>query len=195
MVDSGESVAKRAEAHLGESGPTNTCVSNGMNRWPQEAGLGGIDTASVTRARELAKAGHNGWTYHEGMSGVRRGDFVDWAGIFHVSCVTDVSSAGIATIGSGGPTGLVARQPRTGGHNPRSAFRGYFRPPAKRPGPKGKTPPHPGTHRVVDGDTLSAIAESAGVTVAAIVKANPSKVKGPNKDRIYAGDLLVIPKK
>lgn len=147
-------IAARAHEHLGEPGPDDTCVSNGMNRWPKELGLPGIDTASVTEARRLAKAGHNGWRYHPGLAGLRVGHFVDWATIFHVSVVTDIDPRGyVRTIGSGGPSGKVAWQPAGGGYNSPHVFRGYFIPPT---GSGAQAAP---TYTLKHGDTLYAIAE------------------------------------
>lgn len=202
-------IAKAAIADLGKPGQTNTCWSNGGNKWPQDAGLPGIDTDSTTEARKRAKAGYHGWSYHEGLSGVRVGDLLDWAGdnVFHTSCVIDIDSQGrIKSIGSGGPTGLVAYQPKSGGYNDPRTFRGYFRPPAddgKKPAPKTgpvktskpKTQPvkvvKGKTYTVKSGDWLIRIAQQHHTSVNAIMRLNRDLIK--NRDHIEVGWVLKMP--
>lgn len=48
-------------------------------------------------------------------------------------------------------------------------------------------------YHIKRGDTLWALSRKYGVSIDAIVKANPSKIKDP--DLIYAGDTIVIPAK
>lgn len=48
-------------------------------------------------------------------------------------------------------------------------------------------------YHIKRGDTLWALSRKHGVSIDAIVKANPSKIKDP--DLIYAGDTIVIPAK
>ena len=50
--------------------------------------------------------------------------------------------------------------------------------------------PTPVVHVAVAGDTLLAIAQKYGVTLAALLKANP-QIKNP--DRILVGDRITIP--
>lgn len=198
-------IAAQAIKHLGEASPDNSCVSNGMNRWPVELGLPGIDTASVSEARKLARAGHHGWKYHEGTAGVFVGAFVDWdpdvlgdAADAHVSCVTEVTRAGIKSVGSGGPTGKVAYQPKSGGFNPADYFIGYFEAPTAVPAAAPAAPKPAAssssakTYTVKAGDTLTKIAAAHHTTVPAIVKANPAAADRKTRDFhiTHAGFIL-----
>ncbi len=56
--------------------------------------------------------------------------------------------------------------------------------------PSGGTVTTPTTYMVQPGDTLSAIAQRFGTTVAALLAANPTLT---NENRVYAGQTLVIP--
>lgn len=203
-------IVAAARADLGEPAPENTCWSKGGNKWPQDAGLPGIGTDSTEEARKRAKAGHNGWRYHEGMAGVREGDLLDWAGekVWHVSIAEDVDDRGhIRSIGAGGPTGRVNFQPQSGGHNPPGTFRGYFRPPeddgkdvAAKPAHKPPVKADTGTVKVVKGtkrytvakdDTLWAIAKKHRTSVNAIMRRNRGVIL--DRDHIEPGWVLELP--
>lgn len=116
-----------ALSHVGEPGPNNTCLSNGVQKWAGEVGLpqlgGNTSTVSVYRAA-AQKDGY----YHAGMAGVQVGDILDWAGIGHVTVCTGVSpSGGLQSVGSGTANGLVRVDPPSGGYNNPATFRGYIR--------------------------------------------------------------------
>lgn len=179
-------IVAAAKRDVGRPGGIDTCVSNGMQRFSSEAGApkltnpGGGVTASVTEARADAKAKRNGWSYHAGLTGLQPGDFVDWAGIFHVSCVIAVHKTGskitgVQSIGSGGPTGLINWQPAGAGFNAPSLFKGYFRAPyaTKKP-----TPTKVVTVKAVSGDSLASIGAAHHVSLAKMESLNPG-VKPP----------------
>jgi hypothetical protein len=116
-----------ALSHVGEPGPNNTCLSNGVQKWAGEVGLpqlgGNTSTVSVYRAA-AQKAGY----YHVGMAGVQVGDILDWAGIGHVTVCTAISpNGGVQSVGSGTANGVVRVDPPDGGYNPSAIFRGYIR--------------------------------------------------------------------
>lgn len=116
-----------ALSHVGEPGPANTCLSNGVQKWAGEAGLPqlGGDTSTVSVYRSAAQK--DGY-YHAGMAGVQIGDVLDWAGIGHVTVCTGVSpSGGVQSVGSGTTSGLVRVDPPSGGYNSSAIFRGYIR--------------------------------------------------------------------
>lgn len=177
-------VVAAACAGLGKPGPVDTCVSNGMQRFASEAGAPkltykGRPTASITEARIAGKAGNDGWTYHEGLAGIKPGDFADWArpaGIFHVSTVITVRRTGLGvvvalqTIGSGGPTGKINWQPAAGnpaGWNVAAYFRGYWRAPYAAPVKTSSKPsPAPASKPV----TTTVQSGEGGIAVAARVK-------------------------
>lgn len=192
-------IAEQAHKHLGDQSPVNTCLALGMNKWPQELDLPGIGTNSVSEAERRARAGHNGWTYHQGMDGVQVGDFLDWKPSAlgdrdsrHVSVVTDIDDDGnLQSIGAGGPTGKVYWQPQGGGHNPRSYFDGYFRAPTTRTdtGPTKTTGSTPAsTYTVKRGDYLLRIASKHHTTVGRIVELNRLR----NPDHIEVGQVLKL---
>jgi hypothetical protein len=104
-------LADQARKHLGESGPLDTCLSNGPERWAKELGLPTLGTGSVTEARRLARAGHHGWGYVEGTHGLARGHVADWDPAFlgsadarHVCVVDEVDGDRWRGIGSGTPS-------------------------------------------------------------------------------------------
>lgn len=216
------SLADQAEHHLGESGPLNTCWSNGPERWAHELGLPGLGTASVSEARRLAKAGHNGWRYHEGTAGLARGHFGDWdpdvlgrtaadPNPAHVCVVDEVRGDAWRGIGSGTPSGKVARQPGSGGFNPRSVLVGYFVAPTEPPAPPAAPAPKPATssssssstssgkgstYTVKGGDYLLRIAAQHKTTVKAILRANPALPSRRSADfHIARADLIVVGQK
>lgn len=213
----GQAIAAKALEHLGDASPDNSCVSNGMAKWTKEAGADALPTASVSEAKAMALAGWHGWTYHTNLSGVRVGDFVDWdpevlgsATDRHVSCVVEIDSHGaIKSVGSGGPSGKVAYQPRGGGFNPPDYFRGYFRAPApaKAPAAPAKAPAAPqpakaaqGDYVIRAGDDLLSIARAHHTTVAAIMKANPPGSDGATRNfhivranYVLAGQKIHLP--
>lgn len=203
-------IAEQAIKHLGEPGPDNSCVSNGLERWTHELGLPGLGTASVSEARRLARAGHNGWTYRTGTNGLAVGCFVDWdpeilgdSADAHVSCVTELARQGVKSIGSGGPTGKVAYQPKSGGFNPTDYFIGYFVPPLKQATASSSSRPTPAsssTYTVQRGDNLIRIAARHHTSTQAILRANPPAADRVTRDYhithagfILAGQKLHIP--
>lgn len=206
-------IADQARQHLGEPGPDNTCVSNGLNRWPVELGLPAIGTASVTEAVRLAKAGHNGYRYVDGTHGIARGHFGIWSheALGSVNdehtCVVDQVDGNVwRGIGSGTPTGKVARQPASGGLNPLSVLVGYIVAPteiaavtpAKHTTPAAPKPPAaaPGTYTVRKGDTLTRIAAKHGTTWRQIAAANPPAGDGRSHDfRILRPNLIEVGQK
>lgn len=193
-------LADQARKHLGEDGPLNTCLSNGPERWAAELGLLPLGTGSVTEARRLARAGHHGWSYHEGTAGLARGHVADWDPKYlgspddrHVCVVDEVDGSSWRGIGSGTPSGTVARQPASGGMNPTAVLVGYFvaptetpAPAAPKPNPKPKTgavkvqtgavktAAKPTTYTVQTGDYLARIARQHGTSVRALLAANPA---------------------
>lgn len=200
-------IAATAEEHLGEHSPVDTCMSLGMNKWPQELGLPGIGTNSVSEGERRARAGYNGWEYHTDMSKAEVGDFADWeskvlgptredANPRHVSVIRDIDPAGnLRTIGSGGPTGQVWWQPQGRGFNPPEYFRGFFRAPLSTGGsskPRTKTSPTKqagaATYKVKRGDYLLRIAAQHDTTVGRLVKLN--KIRNP--DHIEVGQVLKL---
>jgi LysM repeat protein len=203
-------IADRARAHLGEPGPVDTCVSNGLNRWPAEAGLPVLGTASVTEAVRLAKAGHNGYRYVDGTEGLSRGNFGIWshealgsASDEHTCVVDDVEGNMWRGIGSGTPSGKVARQPASGGLNPRTVLVGYIVAPTETAAVTPKIEPAPaqppavvaapgGTYTVRRGDTLIRIAARHRTTWQAIAKANPRSPDGRSRDFHIARPNLII---
>ena len=192
-------VVAAAKRDLGKPGPVDTCVSNGLQRFAAEAGApkltwNGRPTASITEARLAAKAGHDGWSYHEGLVGVQPGDMVDWArpaGIFHVSTVIEVrKNAGgtvlaLRTIGSGGPSGLINWQPAAGdpaGWNVAAYWRGYWRMPFAAPAKvvtKSAAPAKARRSTIVGAhENLSVVAARTHVPLATLEHLNP-QVKPP----------------
>lgn len=195
-------LADQARKHLGESGPIDTCLSNGPERWAAELGLPALGTGSVTEARRLARAGHAGWRYVDGTDGLAVGHVADWDPAVlgrpdarHVCVVIDVDGDRWRGIGSGTPSGTVAVQPASGGFNPKSVLVGYFVAPTDTAaGPKPstvkpktgsvkvqtgtvkvhKTPAPAPVYTVQPGDYLRKIAREHGTTVQAILTANPA---------------------
>lgn len=202
-------IADQARKHLGEPGPENTCVSNGLNRWPAELGLPAIGTASVTEAVRRARARFNGYQYVEGTAGLARGHFGIWShealgssNLEHTCVVDEVDGGAWRGIGSGTPSGKVARQPASGGMNPKSVLVGYIIAPtettaAVKPAP---TPAKPAakptssgdTYTVRKGDTLIRIANRNKTTWQAIVKANPPAADGRSRDFHIARPNLIL---
>lgn len=190
-------IADQARKHLGEPGPLNSCVSNGLNRWPAELGLPAIGTASVTEAVRRAKAGFNGYRYVEGTKGLARGHFGIWSHEAlgsdddeHTCVVDEVQGDDWRGIGSGTPSGKVARQPASGGMNPKSVLVGYIVAPTETAKaapaptkPAAKPTPARGTeYRVQRGDTLVRIAARHKTTWRAIAAANPPAADGKSHD-------------
>lgn len=191
-------LADQARKHLGESGPLDTCLSNGPERWAAELGLLPLGTGSVTEARRLAKAGTHGWRYVEGTAGLARGHVADWDPKYlgspddrHVCVVDEVDGSSWRGIGSGTPSGTVARQPASGGMNPTAVLVGYFVAPTETPAPAKPNPkPKTGavkvqtatvktaakqdTYTVQPGDYLARIARQHGTSVRALLAANPA---------------------
>lgn len=214
-------LAEQAEKHLGEPGPVDTCWSNGPERWAHELGLPGLGTASVSEARRLAKAGHNGWSYHEGTAGLARGHVGDWdpdvlgrtaadRNPAHVCVVDEVRGDAWRGIGSGTPSGKVARQPSSGGLNPKGVLIGYFvaptetrAAPAPAPAPKPATSSSSSsssakatTYTVKDKDYLLRIAAQHKTTVKAILKLNPALPSRRSADfHIARADLILVGQK
>lgn len=213
-------LAAQARRHLDESGPLNTCVSNGPEKWARELGLPTLGTASVTEAVRLAKTGHNGYRYHDGTEGLARGHIGVWTHAAlgsttseHVSVVDEVRGNLWRGIGSGTPSGRVACQPASGGFNPRSVLRGYIIAPTETSGtahvkPPVKPPvtnhepakPASGTYTVKRGDTLIKIAARNKTTWQKIMAANPPAKNGRTADfhivranLIFSGQKIRIP--
>lgn len=198
-------IADQARKHLGEDGPVNTCVSNGPERWTRELGLPQLGTASVTEAVRLAKAGHNGYRYHDGTDGLSRGHIGVWThealgsgDAEHVSVVDDVEGALWKGIGSGTPSHKVARQPQGGGLNPKSVLRGYIiaptetEPAAKPAAAKPASPSKTSTYTVQPGDYLARIARQHHTSVKAILAANPALPSRRSADFHIARANLII---
>jgi LysM repeat protein len=207
-------IADQALKHLGESGPLNTCVSNGMRRWTRELGLPDIGTDSVSEAERLAKNGHAGWRYHQGTDGLARGNFGDWDPAFlgdfnarHVTVIDDVDGVLWRGVGSGTPSSKVARQPQSGGYNSKKMLRGYFiaptetvAQPAVKPVPKPIKHTHaaefPGdTYTVRRGDTLIKIASKHGTSWQKIYAANPPKGNKSGDFHILRPNLIFVGQK
>lgn len=207
-------IADQAVKHLGEPGPINSCVSNGLNRWPGELGLPAIGTASVTEAVRRAKAGFNGYRYVSGTEGLARGHFGIWSHEAlgspddeHTCVVDEVNGDQWRGIGSGTPSGKVARQPASGGTNPRSVLVGYIVAPTEttaktpaaqpsRPAAQPTTSSSGSTYTVRKGDTLIRIAARKKTTWRAIVAANPPSADGRSRDfHIARPNLIVIGQK
>lgn len=184
--------ADQAVSHIGDDGPINTCWSNGPERWARELGLQGLNTASVSSAEQSARAGVNGWRYHEGTAGLAVGHIADWdddalgtRGARHVCAVVDVDGDRWQGVGSGTPSGKVAKQPASGGWNPRRVLRGYFIPPSATsvmPSKPAKDDDDDEVYTVKRGDYLARIAKQAGTTVRAILAANPRRRDGRSAD-------------
>lgn len=200
------SLADIAQHHIGEPGPTDTCLV-AINRWVQEAGGQPLPTGSVSAAVKLAQQGRNGWTYHEGLDGVQIGDVLRWSADAlgrtredpnpeHVSVyVARDRNGNLRSVGSGGPTGKVASQPQGGGFNPPHTFRGYFRPHLAAPAPAAKPASSSPAKdiRVASGDTLWGLARTHHTTVAALLRANPRAADGRSHDyAILRQDLILV---
>lgn len=202
-----------AREHLGEPGPNNSCLE-AVNRWVDEAGGKPLPTASVSAAVQLVQgAGRNGWTYHEGLNGVQVGDVLRWQRAAlgptredpnpeHVSVYTARDGHGnMQSIGSGGPSGRVALQPQSGGFNPPSTFRGYFRVQLEQPAP-AKPPAKPAASSsssskadivVAKGDTLTGIAARERTSVQALLRANPKATDGRTRNyHITRPNLILV---
>lgn len=175
-----------ARKHRGQAGPINTCMSNGVERWAREAGIAPIDgNGSCSQGSRQAHAGHNGWKVIP-VSQARPGDVLYWRNIGHVSVVDAIDHVGnIRSIGSGGPSGLVAYQPAGGGFNAPSNFREAWRPPAPKkastpakPKPASKPAPKPSSSKPVTvkpkpGEGLYSIADRSHISHAKIKELNP----------------------
>lgn len=202
-----DKIADIAERHIGEAGPTNTCMSNGLERWTAEAGLKTLDTNSVSEGIARAKDGYHGWSYHPGTDGLTRGHFGVWThealggGQFeHVTCVTDTSGALWRGVGSGTPSQRVAMQPASGGYNPRTVLRGYLIPPVADVAVKVEAPkPAKGksgdVYVVKRGDTLIKIARRHDTTWQQIRAANPRKGDTSTDFHILRPNLIIVGQK
>jgi LysM repeat protein len=203
-------IADQALEHLGESGPIDTCVSNGLERWPRELGLPTLGTGSVTEAVRLAKAGFHGYRYVDGTSGLARGHFGVWTHEAlgsdqeeHVCVVDQVAGSLWRGIGSGTPSGKVARQPANGGLNPKGVLRGYIVAPTETVGAVKPAavvvpavPASSGVYVVQKKDTLVKIAAKRHSSVAAILKANPPLKSGKSADlHIARANLIIVGQK
>lgn len=182
-----------ARKHLGQSGPTNTCMSNGVERWAREAGIAPIDgNASCSQGSRQAHAGHNGWKVVP-VSQVRLGDVLYWRAFGHVSVVDEIDHAGnIRSIGSGGPSGRVSYQPAGGGHNAPSNFREVWRPPAPKKAAAPKPPakkPAPKPKPTAGEQSTTARKGEGGIALAARVKVPIDTLKRLNPDVKDWGDL------
>lgn len=145
---------------------------------------------------EHAQAFRDRGQWHTDTAGIKRGDivFFDWDGsnsisaIDHVGMVESVSGSNVNTI-EGNISNVCKRMVR---HS--DFIAGYGRP--AYPGsstptpPTIPTPPKAGTYTVVAGDTLSNIAFSLKVTLAALRTANP-QITDP--DSIEIGQILKVP--
>lgn len=201
-------IADIAESHLGEYGPTNTCMSNGLEKWAEEAGVPGLGTASVSDGIARARDGRNGWKYHDGTDGLARGHFAVWShdalgspNLEHVTCVTLVRGNTWHGVGSGTPSGKVALQPASGGLNPKSVLRGYLIPPANTAAPvqpaavKPKPVKSGDVYVVRKGDTLIKIAKRHHVTWQQIAAANPRQGNRSTDFHILRPNLILIGQK
>jgi LysM repeat protein len=204
-------LADQARKHLGEGGPINTCVSNGPEHWARELGLPILGTASVREYVRLAQAGTKGYTYHDGTNGLARGYIAVWTHEAlgstlseHVCVIDEVKGNLWRGIGSGTPNGTVARQPASGGLNPKSVLRGYIVAPTETGGHVVVKPPvvKPSTHpdpapayTIKRGDTLTRIASKHHTTVAKILKANPPKGNKSADFHILRANLIIVGQK
>lgn len=203
-------LADQARKHLDEPGPLNTCVSNGPERWADELGLPTLGTSSVTAYVRLAKAGTHGYSYHEGTAGLSRGHVAVWSHEAlgsdqdeHVCVVDDVEGQLWRGIGSGTPSGKVARQPASGGRNPKSVLVGYVVLPtetaaAAAPKPAATKPASSSssssskTYVVKPGDYLARVARQHHTTVSAILRANPALPNRSSADFHIARANLIL---
>lgn len=197
-------LATIAHSHLGESGPTDSCL-HAINRWVVEAGGVSIGTDSVTAAQAAAEQHHAGWAYHAGLDGVQVGDVLDWDPKAlgrptdrHVSVLYERQGTMFKSIGSGGPSGKVAYQPQGGGFNPASTFRGYFRPALSKPAAPAPAKTAPAASSSTDyvvraGDDLIRIAAAHGTTVARLLALNPPAAnhRTQNYSILHANLILV----
>lgn len=110
-MTSAQQYAQIGLSHLGEPGPDNTCLSNGVQRWAKEGGLPqlGNNTATVSVYRKAAKdAGY----YHTDITQIQVGDVLDWAfinGIIgHVSVCTKVTGGMVTSVASGTSKGVIS---------------------------------------------------------------------------------------
>lgn len=201
-------IADQAREHLDEAGPINSCMKGGLELWTRELYLPGLDTDSVSEGRKRAKAGYHGWSYHEGTAGLKRGHFGDWdpdvlgrtredPNPAHVCVVDEVAGDRWRGIGSGTPSGKVARQPASGGYNPLSVLIGYFVAPTETDAAKPTSAPAPAkssggsTYTVKRGDYLLAIARKHDTTVKAILRANPARRDRRSADFHIAGANVI----
>lgn len=208
-----------AQSHLGESGPENTCVSNGAARWARESGIyfpevvypaemvreaTGINadknnTTTVSGLSTMAKRGEAGYSWLD-ASDAQPGDFLIWPDYDHVSLYVENINGTYRSIGSGTPSGTVASQPAGGGGNAPSYFIGAVRPPfASTPAPESTPQPAPTpsvrVHTVVPGDTLWDLAEAYlgdGERYPEIYNLNRETI-GDDEDLILPGQVLQIP--
>lgn len=204
-------IADQARKHLGEDGPVNTCVSNGPEEWARELGLPTLGTASVTAYVRLAKAGTHGYRYHEGTAGLSRGHIAVWDPAVlggdgdrqHVCVVDEVQGDLWRGIGSGTPSGKVARQPSSGHMNPKDVLVGYVILPTSSSLPTtpvkvvrpAAAPAASGgdVYTVRKGDMLSRIAPKHGTTVKALLRLNPPTPNRRSADfHIAQANLIVV---
>lgn len=201
-------IADIAESHLGEPGPTNTCMSNGLEKWVTEAGLPALGTSSVSVGIDRARDGRNGWKYREGTDGLARGHFAVWShaalgspNLEHVTCVTLVRGNTWHGIGSGTPSERVALQPASGGMNPMTVLRGYLIPPTNTATPvkpavvKPKPAASGDTYTVRRGDTLIKIARRHKTTWQKIAAANPPQNGRSSDFHILRPNLILVGQK
>lgn len=200
-------LAAVAHHHIGEPGPTNSCL-RAVNRWVQEAGGHPLPTESVSAAVQLVQHGREGWTYHEGLDGVRIGDVLRWSrqalhptaadpNPEHVSVYTATDGhGGMQSVGSGGPSGEVALQPHGGGFNDPRTFRGYFRVQLHSAPAPAKPPARPSSSSddivVRKGDTLTRIAVREHTTEQALLRANPPASNRVTQDHHITNHNLIL---
>lgn len=144
---------------------------------------------------------HAQWFYNRGQwhtdtAGIQRGDivFFDWAGtnsisaIDHVGIVESVSGSDVHTI-EGNIDNVCKRMVRHSDY-----IVGYGRPvyssASPTPTPTPTPTPSGNTYTVVSGDTMSRIAAKLGVTLDALIAANPQVT---NPDYIDVGQILNVP--
>lgn len=121
---------------MGERAPLNTCVTLGPAKWLPEIGISipdhtdgdGNSRTNVTDFADMARHGLGGYQFLS-IDEAQVGDFAIWNDYAHVSIIEDIKDGRIRTIGAGGPTGVVAFQPRGGGYNGKGVFVGVVRPP------------------------------------------------------------------